>query len=238
MAILIERIRREGYEFQVAKPQVIDKEIDGQKMTPYERIYIEVPEEYNGQVLQKFNKRRGELQDMRTDSGIASMEFLISTRSFVGYRREFVTDTRGLGIINTIFDKYDRDNGYVHQREQGSLVAHETGVTNQYGIANIQDRGVLFVGPGVNVYKGQVVGQNSRDNDLRVNVCKAKELSNMRSKGDGPTAHLKNPKAMSLEDALEYISDDELVEVTPKNIRIRKIILDEVEERRRQSLTR
>lgn len=235
LAILIERMRREGYEFQVARPQVIDKKIDGQILTPYEKIYIEVPEEYNGVVMQKLGQRRGELIDMRSENGIAFMEFVISTRGLFGYRSEFVTDTRGRGIINTLFLKYDKDNGYSHAREQGSLVAFESGITNAYAITNIQDRGLLFVGSAVEVYKGQVIGKNARSDDLRVNICKTKQLTNMRSKGEGTNVKVKTPKIMGLEDALEYISDDELVEVTPKSIRIRKIILDEVEERRKRS---
>jgi len=235
LAILIERMRREGFEFQVGRPQVIDKEIDGQKMTPYEQVFIEVPEEYTGVVIQKMGTRRGELKDMRSDNGIASLDFIISSKGLFGYRGEFVTDTKGMGIINTLFHEYAPDNGYTHEREQGSLVAHETGVSNQYGLANIQDRGLLFIGPQTPVYKGQVVGKNARNDDLGINVCKTKHLTNMRSKGDGVTEYFRTPKIMGLEDALEYIADDELVEITPKNIRIRKIILDEAEARRLRS---
>ena len=235
LAILIERMRREGYEFQVARPQVIDKELNGKTLTPYERVFLETPEEYSGIVMQKMGSRRGELQDMKVENGIALMEFLISTRGLFGYRSEFVTDTRGLGIINTMFEKYDSDNGYQHEREQGSLVVFESGVTNGYGLTSAQDRGLLFVGAAVDVYKGQVIGQNSRNDDLRINVCKTKHLTNMRSKGEGVSIYIKTPKIMGLEDALEYISDDELVEITPKTIRIRKTILDEVEARRMRS---
>ncbi|RJQ36963.1 translational GTPase TypA [Candidatus Microgenomates bacterium] len=235
LAILIERMRREGYEFQVARPKVIDKVINGEKMTPYEQVFIEVPEECSGVVMQKMGERRGELQDMKVENGIAFLEFVISTRGLFGYRSQFTTDTRGLGIINTIFLKYDKDNGFKNEKDQGSLVAHENGITNLYGLTNIQERGILFVEPAIDVYKGQVIGQNSRSDDLRVNVCKTKQLSNMRSKGDGGMEHFNIPKKMDLEDALEYIGDDELVEVTPKNIRIRKKILDEVEARRQRS---
>jgi GTP-binding protein len=236
LAILIERMRREGYEFQVGKPKVIDKIINGQRLTPYEKVYIEAPEEFSGIIMQKFGQRRGELKDMKMEeNGISYMEFIISTRGLFGYRSEFVTDTRGLGIINAVFYKYDTDNGYVHEREQGSLIVHETGTTNLYGLNNAQERGTLFLGPAVNVYKGQVIGQNLREEDLVVNVCKAKHLTNMRSKGEGTNVYFKTPKTMGLEDALEFIADDELVEVTPENIRIRKIILDEVEARRRKS---
>jgi GTP-binding protein len=236
LAILIERMRREGYEFQVGRPQVIDKVIDGKKLTPYERVFIETPEEFSGIVMQKIGARRGELQDMRSEeNGIVYMEFVISSKALFGYRSEFVTDTRGLGIINTVFYQYAQDSGYLHEREQGSLIVHESGVTNLYGLTNAQDRGTLFLGPGVKVYKGQVIGQNLRNDDLVINICKTKQLTNMRSKGEGVSVYFKSPKIMGLEDALEFIADDELVEVTPKNIRIRKIILDKVEERRKRS---
>jgi GTP-binding protein len=232
LSILIERMRREGFELQISRPKVIEKEIDGKKMTPYERVFVEVPEAYSGIVIQKLGSRKGELKDMKTIDGITYLEFLIPTRGLFGYRGEFLTDTRGLGIINTNFYQYLPDPGNWRERDQGSLVAHESGVTNLYGMVNIQDRGVLFLGPAVKVYEGQVVGQNARSGDIRVNVCKAKELSNMRSKGDGSAEHFNAPKTMDLEDALEYIGDDELVEVTPKNIRIRKIYLDEITAKR------
>lgn len=232
LAILIERLRREGYEFEVARPQVILKEIDGQKMAPYEKLYIEVPEEHSGIVMQKMGARRAEMREMTTDNNIVSYEFLIATRELFGYRSEFMTDTRGLGIMNTIFHEYLLDTATERERDRGSLVSYESGVTNSYGLVNLQDRGVLFVGHALPVYKGQVIGQNSRPDDLRVNVCKTKNLTNNRSKGDGVSEHVNAPKVMDLEDALEYIDDTELVEVTPKNIRIRKRILDEAEERR------
>ncbi|MCL4354409.1 translational GTPase TypA [Patescibacteria group bacterium] len=235
LAILIERMRREGYEFQVGRPHVIDKVIDGKKVTPYERVFIEVPEEFSGIVMQKLGTRRGELQDMNTENGITYLEFIISTKGLFGYRSEFVTDSRGLGIINSNFYKFAPDNGYDHEREQGSLVVHETGLTNLYGLTNAQDRGALFVGPGISVYKGQVIGQNLRNDDLVINVCKTKNLTNMRSKGEGVSVYFKTPKEMGLEDALEFIAEDELVEVTPQNIRIRKVILDKVEDRRKKA---
>lgn len=235
LAILIERMRREGYEFQVGRPRVIDKVIDGKKLTPYERLYLEVPEEFSGIIMQKLGLRRAELQDMNTENGITYMEFIISTKGLFGYRSEFVTDTRGLGILNANFYHFAPDNGYNHEREQGSLVVHESGPSNLYGLTNAQDRGTLFIGPGVTVYKGQVIGQNQRNDDLIINVCKTKQLTNMRSKGEGVSEYFKTPKVMGLEDALEFIADDELVEVTPQNIRIRKIILDQVEARRKRA---
>ncbi len=232
LAILIERLRREGYEFAVSRPQVITREINGQKMTPYEKVFVEVPEKYQGAVMQKMGERKGELKEMRNNAGIIFLEFIIPTRGLFGYRNEFLTDTKGLGIINTIFFQYMKDPGNWRDRDNGSLVATETGVTNMYGLRNVQDRGTLFFSPAIEIYEGQVVGQNSRPNDIRVNVCKTKQLSNMRSKGEGNTEHFNVPKTMELEDALEYIGDDELVEITPKNVRIRKIHLREVDAKR------
>lgn len=232
LAILIERLRREGYEFQVSRPQVITKIEDGVKLTPFEWVSIETPETYSGAVIQKMGERQGRLQDMKTENGIVYLEYTVATKDLFGFRSEFLTQTRGLGIINSVFYDYRPDEGGLRERDRGSLVAHESGVTKLYGLIGVQDRGVLFVGPGVPVYKGQVVGQNSRSEDIRVNVCKEKQLSNMRSKGEGTQDHFNAPINMSLEDALEYIDNSELVEVTPKSIRIRKKILDEVEARR------
>ncbi len=232
LAILIERMRREGFEFQVSRPQVIAREINGKKMTPYEKVFIEVPEKYHGAVIQKLGGRKGEMIEMRNQNGIIFLEFIIPTRGLFGYRTEFLTDTKGLGIINTSFHQYLPDPGSWKEKEQGSLVACESGPTNLYGLKNVQDRGTLFLGHGIEVYEGQVIGQNSRSNDIRVNVCKTKQLSNMRSKGEGNTEHFDTPKTMGLEDALEYIGDDELVEITPKSIRIRKIYLKEIDEKR------
>jgi len=238
LAILIERMRREGYEFQVSRPQVITREgpsIDGrpgQKMTPFEKIFVEVPEKYHGIVIQKLGSRKGELVKVRNINGIVFLEFLIPTRGLFGYKTEFLTDTKGLGIINTAFYQYQADPGNWQERTQGSLVSTQTGETNMYGLRNVQDRGTLFFSPAVIVYEGQVVGQNSRPNNIRVNVCKTKQLSNMRSRGEGNTEHFNVPRTMGLEDALEYIGDDELVEITPKSVRIRKIYLKEVDEKR------
>jgi GTP-binding protein len=232
LAILIERMRREGFEFQVSQPQVINKEENGKKMTPHEQVFVEVPDAHSGVVIQKLGTRRGLLQNMYSENGVTFLEFIIPTRGLFGYRTEFLTDTKGLGIINTMFHGYDVDPGGWGDRDQGSLVAHETGTTNLYGLVNVQDRGVLFYGPGVDVYEGQVVGQNARGEDMRVNVCRMKQLSNMRSKGDGGAEHFNTPKTMGLEEALEYIAEDELVEVTPLNIRIRKMVLSESEAKR------
>lgn len=232
LAILIERLRREGYEFQVSRPKVIEKLIDGKKMVPFENLYIESPEQFSGVIMQKLGTRHAELKDLRTDNGITYFEFLIPTRGLLGYRSDFLTDTKGLGIINTSFEDYHPDFDSWRDRDQGSITAHETGVTTLYALSSAQDRGVMFIGPGTQVYKGEVVGQSSRSEDIIVNVCREKQLTNNRSKGDGVSAHFNAPKIMGLEDALEYIDDSELVEVTPQNIRIRKKILDEVEARR------
>ena len=228
LAILIERMRREGYEFQVSRPQVILKKVDGKTLTPYEKVFIETPEQYQGAVMQKMGLRKGEVKEMKTHNGIAFLEFIIPTKGLFGYRSEFLTDTKGLGIINTSFFQYMEDPGNWKERSNGSLVASESGATNYYGLINVQDRGTLFLDHGIEIYEGQVVGQNSRSEDIRVNVCKEKQLSNMRSKGEGSDEHFNKPKNMDLEDALEYIGDDELVEVTPKNIRIRKMYLTEI----------
>ncbi len=235
IAILVERMRREGYEFQVGKPHVISREENGVTQVPFERVFIETPDEYAGIVMQKLSARRAELQDMKSENNITYFEFVISSGGLFGYRSEFITDTRGLGIINTQFEKYDKDSGYMYEREQGSLVAHESGVTNLYSLTNAQDRGILFVGPGTEVYKGQIIGQNARNDDLRLSVTKEKHLTNHRSKGEGVSEYFKTPRTMGFEDAMEYIAEDELVEVTPKSVRMRKIILDEQEARRMRS---
>ena len=238
LGILIERMRREGYEFQVSRPHVITKMVDGKKMTPYEWVSIEVPDEHAGTVIQKMGAKHAEMKDMSSDNGTTYLEFVCATHELIGFRTEFLTDTKGMGILNSLFYQYQPDPGNYMERDRGSLVAYETGTTKLYGLVNIQDRGELFVGPGVDVYKGQVVGQNSRAEDISVNVCKEKKLSNMRSKGDGPQDHFNTPKDMSLENAIDYIDDSELVEVTPKSIRVRKAILDEMEAKKQKALHR
>jgi len=235
LAILIERLRREGYEFQVSRPQVITKEVAGKTVVPFEQVLIEVPEEYSGSVIQKLGSRHAEMKDMRKDeNNLVFLEFIMPTRGLFGYRTEFLTDTRGLGLINTSFYEYRQDDAPWPEKDRGSLIAYEAGTTNLYGLLNVQDRGTLFFGPGIPVYKGQIVGQNSRGEDIEVNICKAKQLSNMRSKGDGVSEHFKAPKTMDLEESLEYIGDDELVEVTPLNIRLRKVVLNKMEQRRKE----
>ena len=234
LAILIERLRREGYELQVSRAQVITHEENGKTLVPYEEVFIEVPDEYSGTVIQKLGTRHAEMKDMRKDNNITYLDFIMPTRGLFGYRSEFLSDTRGLGLINTSFLDYREDSAAWPERDRGSLIAFETGTTNLYGLLNVQDRGILFFGPGIPVYKGQIVGQNARSEDLEVNVCKAKQLSNMRSKGDGVAEHFKAPKTMDLEESLEYISDDELVEVTPLNIRLRKVTLDKIQARKKE----
>lgn len=238
LAIFIERMRREGYEFQVSRPHVVNKVVDGKTMTPYEKVYIEVPEEYSGVVIQKMGARHAKMDSIETTEGITFLEFGVATKELIGFRSEFVMDTKGLGIMNAAFFEFLPDDGYQIERERGSLVAYESGETRLYGMTQVQDQGQLFVGPAVKVYKGQVVGQHSRPGDLRINVCKEKKLSNMRSKGEGTMEHFNTPHIMGLEEALEYIDDTELVEITPKSIRIRKIILDEVEARKQAKLLR
>jgi GTP-binding protein len=224
LAILIERMRREGYELQVGRPQVIVKQEENKTLVPYEWLSIEVPEAYSGIVIEKLGSRNGIMQEIRTENNIVFMDFIIPTRGLFGYRGEFLTDTRGLGIMYNVFHKYDIDATNWKERDQGSLVSTDSGLTNSYGLANLQKRGTLFLGPGVEVYKGQVVGQYSRSGDLHVNACKSKKLTNVRSKGEGVSDHLDVPRTMDLELALQYIGDDELVEITPKSIRIRKYV--------------
>ncbi len=232
LAILIERMRREGFELQVGRPQVITKEEDGKILVPYEQLAVETPEAHSGVVIEKLGKRNGVMKEMKTENGIVFMEFHIPTRGLFGYRGEFLTDTKGLGMMNSTFHEYAPDATNWRKRDQGSIVSMEGGQTNLYGLTNIQKRGVLFLGPGADIYKGQVIGQHSRSGDLYVNACKTKKLTNMRSKGDGVSEHFSVPKTMDLEAALQYIGDDELVEVTPRSIRIRKIFLDQNEARK------
>ncbi|OGE17080.1 GTP-binding protein TypA [Candidatus Daviesbacteria bacterium RIFCSPHIGHO2_01_FULL_37_27] len=222
LTILIERLRREGFEFQVSRPVVIEKDVDGKILTPYEKVYIEVPEEFQGIVMQKMGLRHGRLQDMNSLDGTVTMEFIITTKELFGYRSEFITDTKGMGILNTNFLEFGQNLEKGFERDNGSLVVHENGVTKLYALIGAQGRGTLFIGPGISVYKGQVIGMNSRSEDISVNVCKEKSQTNHRSSGEGTSEHFNSPKFMSLEEAVEYINDEELVEITPKNIRIRK----------------
>ena len=227
LSILIESMRRQGYEFQVSKPSVIYKEIDEKLYEPMELVTIDVPEEYAGSVIEKLGSRKGEMLNMFSGKGNGvRLEFSIPARGLFGYRSEFMTDTRGQGILNSIFDGYHPYKGDMASRTLGSLVAFEAGDAVAYGIFNAQDRGQMIIGPGVKVYEGMVVGESSRQGDIEVNVCKKKHISNVRASGTDDAMRLIPHKVLSLEQALEFINDDELVEITPKNIRIRKAILD------------
>lgn len=227
LSILIETMRREGYEFQVSKPEVLYKDIDGKKYEPMEKVTIDVPEEFMGAVIEKLGKRKGEMVNMlQSDSGYIRLEFSIPARGLIGYRSEFMTDTKGNGILNSIFDGYEPYKGVIPKRSYGSLIAFEKGVATTYALYNAQDRGSLFITPGTEVYPGMVVGMNPKGLDVDINVCKKKQVTNVRAAGKDEALRLVPPVAMSLENCLEFIEIDELVEVTPKNLRLRKNILD------------
>ncbi len=227
LSILIENMRREGYEFQVSRPKVITKVIDGVTCEPIEYLVVEVPAEYVGSVMNKLGARKAELINMSPDQqGATKLEFKIPARSLIGYRGELLTDTKGFGIMSHTFDSYQPHKGEVEERLRGSLVCFEDGVSTAYGLFNAQERCTLFVGTGVKVYSGMVVGENSREDDITVNVCKTKQLTNNRASGSDEALRLTPPRQMSLEQCLDYISDDEYVEVTPESIRLRKAILD------------
>jgi GTP-binding protein len=234
LAILIERMRREGFELQVSRPQVIFKEEAGKKMEPFEEVTTECPEGLSGTAIEKLGRRKGEMKDMRVENGIAYLTFEIPTRGLIGYRTEFMMDTRGQGVLNTLFLGYRPFVGSIDGTPHGSLISFETGESNSYGLQAAQERGQMFIGPGVKVYEGMVVGQNAKPEDLQVNICKEKKLSNMRSKGDGVAEGLTTPRNMSLEESLEYLGDDELLEVTPVSLRIRKQYLKDFERKRDQ----
>ena len=225
LSILIETMRRQGYEFQVSRPRVIYKEIDGKLYEPMELLHIDVPESYIGAVMEKLGGRHAEVVSMSTRDGGAHLEFKIPSRGLMGYRTEFLTDTNGNGVMNHVFDGYDEFTGEIHQRFTGSLIAHEEGLTTAYGLFNAQDRGRMFLGVGIPVYEGMIVGECPKAEDVAVNVCKKKQMTNIRSAGADEALKLITPVNLSLEQSLEFIADDEFVEVTPKNIRLRKSIL-------------
>lgn len=236
LSILIETMRRQGYEFQVSRPQVITKEIDGVLCEPVEVLMIEVPDEYVGAVMEKLGSRKAELVNMDTNgSGTTHIEFRIPSRGLMGYRPEFLTDTNGNGIMNHVFDSYEPWKGEIITRHQGSLIAWETGDTVAYGLNAAQERGRLFVGAGVPVYEGMIVGASPKAEDLTVNVCKKKHMTNTRASGSDDALKLTPPSIMSLEQCLEFIGDDELVEVTPENIRMRKTILSREQRMKNQN---
>ncbi|MCR5734959.1 MAG: translational GTPase TypA [Lachnospiraceae bacterium] len=228
LSVLIENMRREGYEFAVSKAEVLYREDSkGRKTEPMELAYVDVPEEFTGIVIEKLGSRKGELQNMYPiTGGYTRMVFSIPARGLIGYRGEFMTDTKGNGIINTVFDEYAPYKGDIQYRKQGSLIAFESGESVTYGLFNAQERGVLFIGPGEQVYSGMVIGQNGKPEDVEINVCKRKQLTNTRASGSDEALRLTPPKILSLEQALEFIDADELLEVTPENLRIRKKILD------------
>ncbi|HIT87208.1 MAG TPA: translational GTPase TypA [Candidatus Coprocola pullicola] len=227
LSILIETLRREGFEFQVSKPEVLFHEEDGKKLEPMEQVTIDVPEEFVGNVIEKLGARKGEMINMSpSKGGYTRLEFIIPARGLIGYRNEFLTDTKGNGIMNSIFDSYQPYKGEIPMRSQGSLVAFEDGEAIAYGLYNAQERGDLFIGPGVKVYAGMIVGRNARAEDMDINVCKKKQLTNTRASGSDDALKLTTPIQMSLEQCLEFINDDELVEVTPQSLRMRKKVLD------------
>ncbi len=236
LSILIEQMRRQNFEFQVSRPKVIMKEENGVLTEPMELLMIEVPEQYVGAVMEKLGLRKAELLDMNAkESGITHIEFRIPSRGLMGYRPEFLTDTNGNGIMNSIFDGYEPYKGEIVSRTQGSLIAHETGTATGYGLFAAQDRGRLFIGAGVEVYEGMIVGSNPKNEDMTVNVCKKKHITNTRAAGSDEALKLTPPTILSLEQSLEFIADDELVEVTPKSIRMRKTILNKEQRMKAQS---
>lgn len=227
LSVLIENLRREGYEFQVSKPEVMFKEIDGKRNEPIEIATIDVDQEYTGSVIEKLGRRKGELIDMTpTSSGYTRMVFRIPARGLIGYRTEFLTDTKGTGILNSEFEEYAPYKGDIETRQDGSLIASEQGIARAYGLNSAQSRGLLFIEAGEEVYEGEVVGMNAKGLDIDVNVCKTKKLTNTRASGSDDAIVLTPPKKMSVEEMMEFVEDDELIEVTPNNLRIRKRILD------------
>ena len=234
LSVLIENMRREGYEFAVSKPEVITKTDErGHLLEPMEQVYIDVPDEYSGAVIQKLAQRKGELLSMgAAGEGITRLTFQIPSRGLIGYRGDFLTDTRGSGVMNTIFDGYEPYHGDIVYRKQGSIIAFESGESITYGLFNAQERGILFIGPGEKVYEGEVIGQTGKPEDVEVNVCKTKKLTNTRASGSDDALRLVAPKIMSLEQCMDFIEQDELLEVTPTHLRIRKKILDPRERKR------
>ena len=225
LSILIETMRREGMEFQVSKPQVVIKEIEGKKCEPYEYLTVDVPEEYMGPVMEKLGARKGEMTNMQNFNGQSRLEYIIPARGLVGFRTEFLTDTRGYGIMNSVFDSYRPYSGNIVGRRTGALLAFETGTTTAYGLFPAEERGTLFLGAGVDVYEGMIIGEGNREQDIAVNVCKGKNLTNVRAAAKDDTVRLKTPREMSLEECIAFLNDDEYLEVTPHHLRLRKRFL-------------
>ena len=232
LSIFIEKIRREGYEFQVSRPTVIFKEEKGQKLEPYEELTIDVSEEHMGKVIENLGSRKGQLLEMHQDNGMAKLKYKIPTRGILGYQTEFMTETKGMGIMNYVFSEYGPYAGPIKSRKNGVLIVKELGETVAYALFNLQDRGVLFLGPGEKVYEGQIMGENSREDDMVVNPSKGKKLTNMRASGSDDAVILTPPRKMSLEQCLSFIVDGELVEITPKAIRLRKEHLSETDRKK------
>ncbi len=226
LSILMENMRRSGFEFMVSTPRIIYRMIDGVRCEPIDRLYVDVPTEFVSTVMEQMGRRKGELTDMKPVGSRTHLEFLVPTRGLFGYRTEFLTDTKGEGVMNTIFDSYSPEKGEITKRFTGSLIAHEDGESTSYGLYNAQERGMMFIDPATKVYAGMIVGANPAGEDIVVNVCKKKHLTAIRSAGADEALRLVPPKKMSLEEAIEFIADDELIEVTPKSIRLRKRILD------------
>jgi GTP-binding protein len=226
LSILIETMRREGYEFQVSPPRVLYREIDGKTCEPMERVVVDVPQENMGSVMEKLGSRKGEFLQMTPVGSRMKLEFLVPSRGLFGYRNEFLTDTKGEGILASVFEEYQPYKGDIARRSTGSLIAHETGEAVAYGIWNAQERGAMFITPGTKVYAGMIVGVTQKSDDVTVNVCRTKHLTNTRASGSDEALRLVPPKQLSLEQCLEFLADDELLEVTPKNLRLRKSILD------------
>ena len=234
LAVLIEAMRREGYEFVISKPQVIIKKVDGVDHEPMEVAHVEIPQEYSGPVIEELSRRKGEMRALNTNEhDITSIEFLIPTRGLMGYKNEFMTVTRGLGIITSVFESYAPWKGAIPGRTKGALISNGPGKVTAYACFSIQERGTLFVGAGEEVYEGMVVGENSRDNDLVVNVIRGKQLTNVRASGSDENIILTPPRTFTLEQAIDFIQDDELVEVTPHFIRLRKRHLAENDRKRK-----
>lgn len=225
LSILIETMRREGMEFQVSKPQVVIKEIEGKKCEPYEYLTVDVPEEYMGPVMEKLGARKGEMTNMQNFNGQTRLEYIIPARGLVGFRTEFLTDTRGYGIMNSVFDSYRPYSGNIVGRRTGALLAFETGTTTAYGLFPAEERGTLFLGAGVDVYEGMIIGEGNREQDIAVNVCKGKNLTNVRAAAKDDTVRLKTPRDLSLEECIAFLNDDEYLEVTPQHLRLRKRFL-------------
>ncbi len=238
LAVLLEAMRREGYEFVISKPRVIFKEIDGAKCEPMESVHIEVPQEYSGKVIEELSRRRGEMRLLETNEhGITTLQFLMPTRGLMGYRSEFLTATRGLGILTSIFESYAPWKGEIVGRLKGVLISGNQGKVTGYAAFALQERGSLFVGPGEEVYEGMIVGENSRDNDLMVNITKEKQLTNIRAAGSDENIILTPPRKFTLETAIDFINEDEVIEITPKSIRLRKRLLKENERKRSEKKT-